>query len=113
MPHTLITIDARRITGWGTFHDLFTQLFGFPESYSRNMNSWMNAMAKIDDPASTLAAFHIPPNSLLVIQLDNVDEFAERFPQQYNTIVDCVAIVNIRRIEAGGEPVLALAYFKN
>jgi hypothetical protein len=113
MPHKLLQIDARHITGWGTFHDLFARLFGFPANYPRTMNPWMNALFSLDDPAKSLSALKLPPGDLLVLQLDNVDEFAEKCPQQYAAIVECIAMVNLRRLEAGASPIATLAYFKN
>jgi Barstar (barnase inhibitor) len=113
MPHTKIKLDMRRIHGWGDLHDLFIKAFGFPDSYSRNMNSWMTAMAALDDPAKALSTLHIPPGTLLVLELDSVDEFAERAPKQYEALVECTAIVNWRRMEAGADPILLLAFFKN
>ncbi len=35
----VVTIDTRRITDWETFHDVFAEVFGFPEFYGRNMEA--------------------------------------------------------------------------
>ncbi|HUO06712.1 MAG TPA: barstar family protein [Phycisphaerae bacterium] len=113
MPHKLLQLDARRITGWGTFHDLFSQLFGLPPNYPRTMNAWMNALFSLDDPAKALTSLQVSPGSMLILQLDNVDEFAEKCRPQYDAIIECIAMVNLRRLEAGAQPIVALAYFKN
>jgi hypothetical protein len=113
MAHRLIAIDGRQIKGWSSFHDLFTQLFGFPETYPRNMSAWMNAVYSLDDVGKGLSTLKVAPGEMLVLQIDSVDEFAEKRPQQYATIVECVAAVNLRRIEAGAGPIVCLAYFKN
>jgi hypothetical protein len=44
--------------------------------------------------------------------LEHVADFANRCPEQYEEIVECTAIVNLRKIERGDPAVLALAFRK-
>ena len=111
MRSTLVKIDLDRISDWQTFHDVFAETLGFPEFYGRNMNAWIDCMTSIDEPADGLTSVHAPPGGYLVLQLENVTEFAARCPEIYDAIVDCTAFVNYRRIKVGEEPVLALSYW--
>jgi hypothetical protein len=55
----------------------------------------------------------VPPGGVLTLQLDGVDEFAARCPEQYAALVECAAFVNWRRSSAGDGAVLALAFYKH
>lgn len=50
---------------------------------------------------------------ILVLELEHVNEFAHRCPEQFAAIVDTVAFVKWRRMETGGSAVLALSYDKS
>ena len=110
---TLVRLDTRRITDWDSFHEVFTELFGFPDFYGRNMDAWNDCMTYLDDPTAGMTAIHAPRGGILTLQLEHVDDFARRCPDQYEAIVECAAFVNWRRIEIGGTAVLALSYFKS
>jgi len=107
---TLIKLDTRRITDWNTFHDAFAETFGFPAFYGRNMNAWNDCMSYLDDPGAGMSSVHAPPGGLLVLQLEQADDFASRCPELYAAIVEGSAFVNRRNIECGVRPVLSLAF---
>jgi hypothetical protein len=54
----------------------------------------------------------VPVGHALALQLEHVDDFARRCPEQFAAIVECAALVNWRRIEQGYPAVLALSFFK-
>ncbi len=60
-----------------------------------------------------MSAVNVEPSSVLTLQLDGVDEFAARCPEQFTALVECAAFVNWRRIEQGQNAVLALSYRKH
>lgn len=109
----VVKLDARRITGWDTFHDVFAEAFGFPDFYGRNMDAWIDCMTYLDDPAAGMSSVHAVPGGVVVIELEHVSEFMIRCPDQYTAVVECAAFVNWRRIQTGYDPVLALSFFKN
>ena len=109
---TLVTLDTRRITDWDTFHEAFTEVFGFPNFYGRNMDAWIDCMTYLDDPSAEMTTVHASPGGVVVLHLENVDAFSRRCPQQYAAIVECAAFVNWRRIERGRPAVLALSFYK-
>lgn len=112
-PMKLIKLDTRRICDWDTFHDVFAEVFGFPDFYGRNMNAWIDCMSYLDEPGAGMSAVSVEPSSVLTLQLDAVDEFASRCPEQFSALVECAAFVNWRRIEQGQNAVLALSYHKH
>jgi RNAse (barnase) inhibitor barstar len=110
---TVIKLDTQRIADWVTFHDVFTEILGFPGFYGRNMNAWIDCMTCLDDPSAGMTAIHAPVGGIVVLQLEDVDDFARRCPKQYEAIVQCAAFVNWRRIDKGDQAVLALSFYKS
>lgn len=108
----IVTIDSRQITGWETFHSVFQAAFGFPDFYGRNMDAWIDCMTSLDAPDDGMTSMCVPEGHALTLQLEHVDDFSRRCPEQYEAIIDCAAFVNWRRIEQGQPAVLALAFYK-
>ncbi len=109
----LVKLDTNQITDWETFHTVFAKAFGFPEVYGRNMNAWIDCMTYLDDPEAGMTTVHPPPGSVVMLQLEEVDSFVQRCPEQYDAIVECAAFVNWRRMNHANEaPVLALSFYK-
>jgi hypothetical protein len=110
---TLVKLDTRRITDWDTFHDSFAEVFGFPSFYGRNMNAWIDCMTDLDAPSTGMTTVHAPSGGVVVLELEHVDDFSRRCPEQYAAILECSAFVNWRRIEKGEPAVLALSFYKS
>ncbi len=102
----IVTVPVSEIKDWDTFHTAFARAFGFPDYYGRNMNSWIDLMTYLDDSANCEVA--VGEGGLVVMKIDSAAEFAARCPEQYQTIVECAAFVNHRRVARGESPVLAL-----
>jgi len=49
---------------------------------------------------------------VVTLLLEHAGDFAHRCPEQYAAIVECSAFVNLRRVEHGQPPVLALAFHR-
>jgi RNAse (barnase) inhibitor barstar len=108
----IVDIATDRILDWNTFHDVFTELLGFPEFYGRNMDAWIDCLTHVDDEPPDLTTVSVAPGDVLTLQLQAVDRFAERCPEQYDALVTCSAFVNWRRIERGDRPILALSFYR-
>ena len=106
----LVRIETTKICDWASFHDVFSEAFGFPDFYGRNMDAWIDCMTNLDDPAAGLSRIHAPESGMVTLQLDGVEGFADLCPEQYRAVVDCSAFVNWRRIEVGERAVLAQSY---
>ena len=109
----LVRIDTTTISDWTSFHDVFSEAFGFPDFYGRNLDAWIDCMTSLDDPAAGMSRIHGSDGEVVTLQLDGIDSFAERCPEQYRAVVDCCAFVNWRRIEVGEPPAIALSYYRN
>ena len=110
---TLVKLDTSRIANWDTFHAAFAEAFGFPGFYGCNMNAWIDCMTSLDDPSAMMTKVHAPQGGVLVLELEHVDEFAHRCPEQYSAILEGSAFVNWRKIEIGEPAVLAISFCKN
>jgi RNAse (barnase) inhibitor barstar len=106
----VLRIDGDRITDWATFHDVFAEALGFPGFYGRNMDAWIDCMSYIDDPSAGMSTVHINLGDVLSLVVENASSLKERCPEQFNALVECAAFVNWRAVEAGGSPLIALAF---
>jgi len=112
MEAPVVRIDARRIVDSASFHDVSAEAFGFFDGYGRNMDAWIDCMSSLDEPSGGLNRVQAPPGGVVTLQIENVDDFAERCPDLYEALVECAAFVNWRRTEVGLGPVLALSFSK-
>ncbi len=112
MTSTIVRIDARRIKGWDSFHDVFAEAMGFPDFYGRNMNAWIDCMTSLDEPDDGMTSVHPPKGGMLTLHMDHIGDLANRCPDIYDAIIECAAFVNYRRIEVGEEPVLAISCYR-
>lgn len=106
-----VKIPVNQITDWETFHKVFAEVLGFPDYYGHNMNAWIDCMTYIDEPDLGMTSIHVDIGQILVLDLGDCTLFASKCPIQYETLLDCSAFVNYRRIEKGEEPVLALSFW--
>lgn len=108
----IVTIDLARVTDWDTFHAVFAESMGFPGFYGKNMDAWIDCMTYVDDRDAGMSRVTVEPGEVLTLQLESIDGFATRCPEQYAALIECTAFVNWRRIETGDNAVLALSYYK-
>lgn len=105
-----IKIETDKINDWNSFHDEFKTKFGFPNFYGNNMNAWIDCMSYLDDPDSGMSKVIIHKNDILVLEIDNINSFKKRCPEQYEALIDCSAFVNHRLIENNENPFLLLSF---
>jgi hypothetical protein len=108
----VVRIDTRRIRDWSGFHDVFADAMGFPDFYGRNMDAWIDCLTSLDQPNHGMTLIHAPAGGVFVLQLDYLEDFAVRCPEQYAAVIECAGFVNWRRIEMGDKPVVALSFNK-
>src|SRR5687767_3306707 len=104
-----VSINVDLINSWNTFHDIFAKILGFPEFYGRNMDAWIDCMTYIDDKEAGMSKFWINKNDTLVIELTAVESFKKNCPDIYLGLFECTAIVNKRKINDGGQAMIAIA----
>ena len=107
-----VQIDGSKITDWGLFHDYFSETFGFPHFYGRNMNAWNDCMTSLDAPEHGMTTVHVATGDVLVLCISGATDLKKRCPDIYDTLVECSAFVNYRRIEMGEQAVLALSFYR-
>ena len=105
----VVAVDAARITDWDSFHAVFSDAFGFPDWYGRNMDAWIDLMTYMDEDRATTGV-SVAPGEAVTIALDDGRDLRERLPEVYDALIECTAFVNWRRIEAGGTAYLCLAF---
>jgi hypothetical protein len=106
-----VKIDGSRITDWDSFHDIFSEALGFPVFYGRNLDAWVDCMTSLDSPEDGMSRVHVSTEDILVLCISGVQELRKRCPEIYNSLVECSAFVNWRRIELGDQAVLALSFY--
>ena len=105
----LIRIDGSRLSGWDSFHSGFASAFGFPGFYGRNMDAWVDCMTSLDAPEHGMTSVHGTAADPVVLQLDNADAVPKEI---FNSLVECAAFVNWRRLELGEPAILMLAFHR-
>lgn len=105
---THVTMDCRKLRDWPSFHDEFSRVFGFPAFYGKNMDAWIDCMTSLDTPEDGMTSVHCEVEKVLIIELDNADEFKRQSPEQYAALIRSVECVNDRRSKVGEASVLAL-----
>jgi hypothetical protein len=83
---------------------------GFPDIYGANMDAWNNCMSYLNDPGAGMTALHVAAGGVLTLQVDGVDAFASRCPEQFEALVECSAFVNWRHVERAEPAILALSF---
>lgn len=104
----VVPLDTNRITDWDTFHTVFAETFGFPDTYERNMDAWIDCMSSLRAPSARLTSVHTPAGGKIVLHVEPAEEFAVRCPDQYTELLRCAAIVNERTATADAPETLAL-----
>ncbi|QXP74717.1 barstar family protein [Tenacibaculum sp. AHE15PA] len=93
-----IKINSSKISDWDSFHNVFSEIFNFPDYYGRNINAWIDCMDELT-------------TELTLIDFGDCRELKNKQPEIINSINECSAFVNFRRIEAEEEPVLIISMF--
>lgn len=109
----IVKINTDDILDWDSFHDLFSEKFGFPDFYGRNMNAWIDCMESLDSPEDGMTSIHVETGETLILTLKNVDSLSKRNKEIYDAIIECSAFVNYAKIELGENPVLTLSFHKS
>jgi RNAse (barnase) inhibitor barstar len=89
----VLKIDAREITDWDSFHDVFARVFEFPDYYGRNMDAWIDCMTDVVDYSSNV----VQTGEILTIHLEHSAEFCKHCSEILETLVDCVKFIKEQR----------------
>ena len=106
----LVLIDGRRVVDEPTFHSEFAKALGFPATYGRNLDAWVDCVSTMRDGSGRMTSLHLSANETLVLQVDHVGAFVTHAPKLFAALHDLAAFVNLRVSMEGKAPIIALAY---
>jgi RNAse (barnase) inhibitor barstar len=101
-----VRVNAGRIKDWESFHRVFREVMGFPGSYGDDMDAWIDCMSN----PGVLTRVPVESGDVLVIEVARSVGFRGRCPEQFAELVEGAAFVNLRCIEEGQSPPLALVF---
>ena len=107
-----VDIPTKRVIDWASFHDVFSEIRGFPHFYGRNLNAWVDCMTSLDSPGDGMTKIHCQSPDVVVLYLKDVKDFKSRCPEIYDAIIESSAFVNYSRLDQGEPAVLALSFWK-
>jgi hypothetical protein len=67
----------------GSFHRVFSKIFGFPASYGNNMNTLIDCLSFPDEPSAETTRVHVRLANTFAIQLDAAKSFRMRDLDQF------------------------------
>jgi hypothetical protein len=108
---TTVFVDTTEITDWPSFHQVFSNTFGFPAFYGSNMDAFIDCLSYLDEPEAEMTDVHVRSGETLAIQLGAVNNFRRRCPDQFAALQDACAFVNWRRTREHGAALVALSYY--
>jgi hypothetical protein len=106
-----VTLDASAMTDEPSFHRQFQGALGFPDFYGANMNAWIDCMNYVDDPSAGMSSVWVQPGEVLVLRIENAEDFKRRCPALWLAFLECAAFVNWRRIERGDAAILCVSAY--
>ncbi len=106
-----VTLNATAMTDESSFHAEIERALGFPAFYGRNMSAWVDCMSCVDDPSAEMSTVSVASGEVLVLHIENADDFKRRCPDLWLSFLECAAFVNWRRIDQGGVAVISVSAY--
>lgn len=75
------------------------------------MKAWIDCMSYLDEPGSGRTKITCSKGDFFLLDLQNVHDFKKRCPELYDSLIECAAVVNYRRVEVGERPLLMLYFY--
>jgi len=100
-------LNGAAMTDFPTFHAACRDAFGFPDTYGNTMDAWVDCLSYLRD-ADSMSKFHLKPNEVLDIVIDNAAAMREQVPDILEEISYCIAGINERYEDYGEKPALKL-----
>jgi hypothetical protein len=100
-------LNGASILDWDTFHTECQRAFGFPDSYGKTMDAWVDCLSYLRDEDG-MSKFRLKPNEKLEIVVKDAAAMRERVPDLLEEMTFCVAGINERYEDYGEKPALAL-----
>ncbi|MEJ7807233.1 MAG: barstar family protein [Telluria sp.] len=100
-------LNGAAIGDWDTFHGECQKAFGFPDTYGRTMDAWVDCLSYLRDEDG-MTRYRLKPNEVLEIVVKDAAAMRERAPDLLEEMTFCVAGINERYEDYGEKPALAL-----
>jgi len=95
---------------WESFHETIAELFGFPDNYGKNMDSWIDYMTHVDEPETGMTKTTLDVGESLLLEITESRAFKGRCRDQFDALVECSAIVNQRFLDDGKKAIISLVF---
>lgn len=106
-----VVIDGAVVKDEVSFHEIFRQALGFPNFYGRNFNAWIDCMSYLDDPQAGMSSVHVDCGEVLVLAIQNAEQFKKQSAEVWLAFLECAAFVNWRRAERGEPSLLVVSAY--
>ncbi len=103
-------LNPNAIYDWPSFHRESQHALGFPPTYGRSMDAWVDCLISLRDADGRRVGMLLGEGEMLQLEIGEVEQVRERVPEFLETLVDAVAEVNRRFVEAGQAPAVALIF---
>jgi len=98
------TLNGAAIASADDFHSASLEAFGFPESYSRTIDAWVDCLSYLRDDEN-MTRFRLKPNEVLEIV---ITDSAKMPADLLEEVTYCVGGINERYDDYGEKPALKL-----
>ncbi|MFQ1700248.1 barstar family protein [Loktanella agnita] len=102
-----IDVDFAKIASREDFHDLFSQVFGFPDFYGRNMHAWIDCMRSLRSPKDGLSKFALGEEEVLLLRMHGFSKFSQLENDFALNILYCIGVVNNFSVDSGTPPLIS------
>lgn len=100
-------LNGAAILDWDSFHSECQRVFGFPDTYGKTIDAWVDCLSYLRD-ADGMSTFRLKPNEVLEIVVKDAAAMRAKVPDLLEEMTFCVAGINERYEDYGEKPALAL-----
>ena len=105
-----VALTSSLIYDWRSFHRESQRSLGFPADYTGDMDAWVDCMVSLRDETNRRVGVRLAPDEMLQLEIAEIEAIRERVPGVLETLVDAVAEVNRRFMDAGQPPAVTLIF---
>jgi hypothetical protein len=100
-------LNGAAIVDAETFHTESARAFGFPDSYTHSMDSWVDCLSYLRDEDG-MSTYRLKADETLHIVVLHSEQLRERAPDVLEEMAFCIIGINERYEDYGEKPALEL-----
>jgi hypothetical protein len=100
-------LKGAAIVDWASFHAESARSFGFPESYGKSMDAWVDCLSYLRDEDG-MSMFRLAPKETLTITVSGAGQMRAQAADILEEMTFCIAGINERYEDYGELPALVL-----